>query len=436
MNTSPPSKGITPRYAKQFECLGSSCPDTCCQGWSVNMDRITYERLQQLLPPEQLTAHLRKGSNANAGGYATIVMNTDGYCPFFDPADHLCTLHKQHGAACLSQICRQYPRQLSMIGDTLEQGLNISCPEAARRCLLDESAMELVEFDPALTLQRGIGFYHMQSASPPQRYFSYLNDLREIMLQLLANRNIPFASRLFAALYFSRQISHTLHEGAKQVDDGIIIQELEQMLAPGYMDDLHQQFESLPHTAGFSMSLLQNIIMARLHYQGAMSALIPDILRENGITLGSDVMEIEENSELSRAFERMLERYQQRRNLLRQTHGAALDQYFENYSRNFWLKDLFIKSPSLFNHMQNLIVRLAVVKFLLICHPQMSRLLDSAAQLTAAEMKKGLDEVAVSAFYQFSRIVEHDKQFMARIHTELGRQQMDSFAHLVLLLKF
>lgn len=438
MNTPNAKKGITLRYVKNFQCTGPDCPDTCCHDWDVGIERGTYEKLQQVLPLSQLKANIKKGAKDKSGDYAVIALKEDGACPFLDPSDALCTIQKRYGESYLSLICRQYPRQVSMIGDSIELGLNISCPEAARLCLLDESATDLVEFDPEMLLKKGIGFYHTQPGRPANHYLTYVNDFREIMLQLLANRNLPFDSRLFIALYFARQVSVHVQEGVNTVDEGKVVQELELMLTPGYMDDLHSEFDSLPHSSDFSMSLLQTIILARITHKGILSQLIPAILAENGIKVefAGDNMELNAETGLNRAFENMLLRYQQRRTLLVQKFATTIDQYFENYSRNFWFKDLFIKSPSLASHMQNLVLRIAVVKFLFFCNPALNPLFDAAETLTPEAAKKILDDAAVNTFYQFSRGIEHDKEFLSKLHTELGKQQMDSFAHLVLLLKF
>lgn len=438
MNPISPKKGITQRYATQFKCSGGDCPDACCHGWNVELDRATYQRLQQRLSDDLIARHFDVMANGNSGNYAVIKLDEEGYCPFFDRSDRLCDLQKEYGESYLGYTCRQYPRQFSLIGDTLEMAMSLSCPEAARLCLLDDSATELVEFKPSASQLHDIGLYYQQAASPQQCYHSYLNDIREIILQLISNRSIPLSSRLFAALYFSKQISPTLHDGAKQVTDHIIIRELEQMLAPGYMEDLHQQFEGLPSNPLFSMSLLHAIILARGRSTMEMSQLIPDILKQNGIALPAinDEADLKENSELNKGFKKMLDRYLLQRDLILKHFSSRVDHYFENYSRNFWFKNLFIKSPSPLSHMQQLITHLAIIKFLFFCHPQMETVLNSLRLRTDDELTKMLDEVAVSSIYQFSRIIEHDKAFMAEVHKELGRQKMDSFAHLVLLLKF
>ncbi len=438
MSHTPIQKGITLKYVKNFKCIGPDCPDNCCHGWNVGMERGTYEGLKKVLPHNQFKSNIRKEAKNKSAYHAVIMMRDNGSCPFLDTSDLLCNIHKRYGESYLSIICRQYPRQVSMIGETIQLGLTLSCPEAARLCLLDETAAELVEFDAQPLLKQNVSFYHSQSNSPANRYLSYVNDFREVMLQLLSNQNIPFDSRLFIALYFARQVSEYVYDGATEIDESKIVHELDLMLTPGYMDDLHSEFESLPQSSAFSMSLLQTIIMGRISHKGILSQLIQAILEDNGIHMvfTANNIELTADIDLNQAFEMMLSRYQQRRDLLRNRFGAIIDQYVENYSKNFWFKDLFIKSPSLFSHMQNLIVRIAVVKFFFFCHPELNCLVESPETLSPEEIKTTLDQVAINSFYRFSRGIEHDQEFLSKINSELGKQGMDSFAHLVLLLKF
>ena len=39
---------IAPNYVNEFNCLGSDCIDTCCQGWNINIDKNTHEKYQKL----------------------------------------------------------------------------------------------------------------------------------------------------------------------------------------------------------------------------------------------------------------------------------------------------------------------------------------------------------------------------------------------------
>lgn len=37
---------------KEFSCIGSSCEDTCCIGWQVDLDKETYLKYKKVNHPE------------------------------------------------------------------------------------------------------------------------------------------------------------------------------------------------------------------------------------------------------------------------------------------------------------------------------------------------------------------------------------------------
>ena len=34
---------LTPRYYQQFQCIGDRCENNCCQGWSISIDKASYQ---------------------------------------------------------------------------------------------------------------------------------------------------------------------------------------------------------------------------------------------------------------------------------------------------------------------------------------------------------------------------------------------------------
>jgi hypothetical protein len=79
-----------------------------------------------------------------------------------------------------------------------------------------------------------------------------------------------------------------------------------------------------------------------------------------------------------------------------------------------------LKSKSFLEHVQSLLVRLAVVRLLLISHPRLPTDPDAAA---------------VEVYYSFSRAVEHNEKVLPTIMQALYTQNMQSMAHFVALAK-
>ena len=39
---------LVPKYYDKFKCIGSECPETCCQGWPITIDKQTFNKYQKL----------------------------------------------------------------------------------------------------------------------------------------------------------------------------------------------------------------------------------------------------------------------------------------------------------------------------------------------------------------------------------------------------
>ncbi|MES2984042.1 MAG: flagellin lysine-N-methylase [Pseudomonadota bacterium] len=110
-----------------FTCLGSACPDTCCQGWGMQVSIETIEKLTRDAP-ELL--------GAITSGEAEFVMKRD---PVTDQCVKLdngwCSIHRDYGEAFLGEACRFFPRVTRALGDTLVTSSTLACPETARLML-------------------------------------------------------------------------------------------------------------------------------------------------------------------------------------------------------------------------------------------------------------------------------------------------------------
>lgn len=144
---------LVPEPNVGFQCLGSDCPDTCCTGWTVPIDKPTFLEYKKSTHPELRTLFLTRLHREKEGGldhYGTIKLKKeDNSCSFLD--DGLCRIQKTLGADALSDTCSGYPRITLQHGDVFQQGLTLSCPEAANRILLQQG---VTQFVPAPVLAR------------------------------------------------------------------------------------------------------------------------------------------------------------------------------------------------------------------------------------------------------------------------------------------
>jgi lysine-N-methylase len=191
-------KHLQPRSYHAFRCIGADCEDTCCVGWTVNVDKQTYDAYQRSEDPELGPAlhNLVVINTENAGddNYAKITLPGSG-CPFL--AEGLCSIQKKLGEEYLSIMCAAYPRVMNVVDEVLQRSLDLSCPEAARVVLLDPSPMEFDEEDGARRNSR-LGQLSVLSTADANsdKPYQHFREIRSLIIWLLQNRDYSLWKRL------------------------------------------------------------------------------------------------------------------------------------------------------------------------------------------------------------------------------------------------
>jgi lysine-N-methylase len=209
---------IRTTYVDRFQCIGPACEDTCCQGWGIPIDRVAYEKYQNLpagplrtLIDESVVRTAEGADGAigaelsNAGIVAQIRMNGANLCPLLSQ-DRLCRIHEELGEGLLPHTCATYPRIQHSTGGAAQQALALSCPEAARMVLLDPELL-----GPKLPRTAAVENFcaqaeeadAIQGATPLQHDFW---PIRKTVLALVLNRTYPLWQRLFLLSVLCRRL--------------------------------------------------------------------------------------------------------------------------------------------------------------------------------------------------------------------------------------
>jgi lysine-N-methylase len=221
-----PSGEIRPTYAENFHCIGSSCEDTCCQGWNVPVDRESFEKYRNL-PDVPLSALLKasvhptpvsEGKEVTPANFAQIRMNEANQCPLL-ATDGLCQVQRELGESMLSHTCSVYPRIINTVDGVQEKALSLSCPEAARLVLLHpnllslhrqgaaatDTDLRLGTSDPAevIAAQEALMQKRIDHPFTPQAWFW---PIRAAIIDLVGNRTYPLWQRLFLLGVFCRRL--------------------------------------------------------------------------------------------------------------------------------------------------------------------------------------------------------------------------------------
>ena len=123
-----------PRYYDLFRCAAGACPDSCCHEWEVQVDEDSVRRYLALTGPlgDALREALRKEN-----GQMRMTLR-EGRCPMWR-SDGLCRIQAELGEDALCRVCRTFPRLCHDYGDFRERMLEMSCPEAAKWILGEET---------------------------------------------------------------------------------------------------------------------------------------------------------------------------------------------------------------------------------------------------------------------------------------------------------
>lgn len=192
-----------PAYFDQFHCIAGSCPDSCCQEWSVQVDEDTAAYYRGL--PGPLGHRLRQVLRSEDG--ETVMTIENRRCPMWRH-DGLCRIQAELGETALCRVCREFPRLRHDYGDFQELALELSCPEAARLVLSAEPSSTILEEVPG-----------GEKAEYDEEAMEILKSTRVQMLAILSDASRPVPETLALALLYGYQAQSELDGGEPQPFD-------------------------------------------------------------------------------------------------------------------------------------------------------------------------------------------------------------------------
>lgn len=258
---------LVPKYLDQFQCIGSSCEDTCCAGWSVTIDKATYKKYKKLKDPT-LSKKLdkvvsRNKTNPSESNYAKMTMSDCKSCPMLS-SDHLCEIQLKVGVEYLSTTCASYPRVTNIINGNYEMSANLSCPEAARLALLNPDPMEFFEIQLESNHKHSLlTQFHPENYKPNQIQF-YFWDLRIFSIELMQNRSYDLTERLLILGLFYQNLQDLVTNGNAAETPQLLDNYRKLVQAGSLRDSLNQ----IPIEAISQIRLLKELIDVRIHAGG------------------------------------------------------------------------------------------------------------------------------------------------------------------------
>ena len=114
------------KYIKDFVCLASNCPDTCCKGWQIYIDEKTGK--DYLNDSGEIGKIARESMRGKPYSYHLALSNKR--CPYLT-YDNLCKVIQKKGENALSVVCSSHPRFTHILYEDEFSFLSLSCPFVA-----------------------------------------------------------------------------------------------------------------------------------------------------------------------------------------------------------------------------------------------------------------------------------------------------------------
>lgn len=169
-----------PDYYKEFRCIADQCEDTCCAGWQIMVDENARKKYGKV--KGKFRRRLRRSVDWKEG---TFKQSEDKRCAFLNE-NNLCDLYTALGEKSLCKTCRRYPRHVEEFENVREITLSASCPEAARILLGKEEPVKFLSYEKDGDEEYEDFDYLL---------YSQLLDVREVMIRILQNREMPLKLR-------------------------------------------------------------------------------------------------------------------------------------------------------------------------------------------------------------------------------------------------
>ncbi len=417
-------------YMQQFKCIADKCEDTCCQHWHVRIDKIHYQRMLEWAEdnPEQKKLFskavlLNESDVASDKSYAYIQMDDNGYCPYLNPQQQ-CTLHLQKGIEILSDICAFYPRIITEKNSTLELSGALSCPEVVRLCLsadINDHVMLSSDNSVITSLREDIPIHRTLSIDdnslPYERYFP---KVQQTFIDIIKLGDCDYFTRLYILASYSHSISTIYFAQCVSVDSDALENYRLHVFDPDYKQSVSHFMKQYENEQPLACIVIYSVLLLKQQQapDEKLSKSVVEIFNQYAKQSGfSSYTEIENASDYSVLFQK---RYGMFSNAVHQ----QIEDYLTKYLLNCFTREWFITMPSAFIYIQMLLVRVAIIRFIIY-----SRI---SPEMEAAHVK----DIAVEVIYQFARAVDHNMPFLQIVYEALNEQQMLHFDYSTPLIKF
>jgi len=375
-----------PTYLKEFSCIGGKCEDSCCIGWDIDIDKVTFRQYYKVKDKEMKRMFQKNIRNNDYYlspdvDYGKVKLKNGKRCAFLDEENY-CIIYSKIGEEYLSNVCTCFPRIINKVDVCYEISLDVACPEAARIILLKEEGIGFKESYETLgkhIISSDIETSSKEYDNSPIKYFK---EIREVSVKIIQNRKFDLSKRLYILGDFIKKLEDELKYKYSNVTRFIMEYDMDSISLPYERDQLSYivQMDFFKKMLGFlNVSKEVDSLSFKEHTK--------EIITGFKFNEGED---ISKHSELYiKAFEDYTERFMNNNSYI-----------FENYLVNFMYNYMFPFSESdlIFDGYIMLLVRYSFIRFYLV-----GKYLYN---------KKDNKENIVEFIQSFSKTIEHHRTYL------------------------
>jgi lysine-N-methylase len=434
---------VTSAALERFACTTSACEDNCCRDWAVPLDEASLEKMKGVMSRtaegrERLHRLVVIGKPAkHAPGRAHIQMNEQGACPMLEP-DSKCGVHASFGEEALTTACSIFPRTAVAVGNRLEIGASLGCPEISRLVLLAEDVEE-TRLRPAtrpMLARPYVG--NSVSDDPTDAFARHFPEVRQLMLRLVRREDLPLTTRLVALAHFADRVQPFFHAGTTEFEgprQGFarrrLATEIVEAESASLLADLDRDLAAMTVPGENTAALIATTLLERKRLPH--SPRFAELLRQAFTSLQEEALGRPASAEDAVTPQQLWTVYAGRRERLEARLGARSARVFANYCEHFLVRHPYTGSTSLLEYLYKMLVQLASIRFLTVAHPDLVAALDAADPAVA---RAGFEKVAVHVVQTLTKAIGHQVAFLDAAFKAGNASGGFSFGRLLMLAKF
>lgn len=378
-----------PDYFNRFKCIGGKCEDSCCIGWDIDIDEVTYNTYLKETDKEfkdlfSKNMYKNKECMNESVDYGKIKLKSDKRCPFLNDCNY-CRIHSDLGEENLSNTCSHFPRVLNKVDDEYEISLDLACPEAARIILNKKDGIKFCRNDIKLNKYIIAGEIDTCDEEYEGYPIKYFKEIRSFCINIMKERKFSLRERLYILGKFIIELEDYAEDNCDLVCEFIDNYNIDTQSELYNKNELNYIMQ---------LSFFENIVNSLEIYDETDSELFKQYTKE-----ALDGFDIKDRNQLESDCDRYIDAF-----VDYERHYIGKNDYvFENYIVNFIYNSLFpySESDSMFEGYIMMLIRYSLIRFYLVGR-YMNNKTESADNI-------------IKFIQVFSKAMEHDKNYMEEI---------------------